>query len=60
MHNWYFIEINNGKEWQRLDWYDNYFDFDDAVNSAKSLSSKYNGIRVVDECYRRIWWESKV
>lgn len=59
MHNWYFIEIHNGREWERLSRYDIYYDFNDAVDSAKALRNKYNGVRVIDECYGRTWWENE-
>ena len=55
MHNWYFIEIYDGKKWKRLSYYENYLEYEDAVRRAEELSNKYESVRIKDECYKRVW-----
>lgn len=57
MHNYYFIEVDNQDLWKcgiGLD--KRYIDFDEAVEKAKTLIDKHDSVRVVDECYGRVWW----
>ena len=58
MHNWYYIETYEGKNWKRLSRYDIYLEFEDAVASAKKLAGNYQAVRILDECYGKIQWES--
>lgn len=60
MHNRYFIEVDNEKKWSSaLEFGEAFFDFDEAVEYAKTLIADHDSVRVVDECYGRTWWEYK-
>ena len=58
MHNRWFIEVDNENNWKQNFRIDLWFvDFDEAVEYAKTLIGKHESVRVVDECYGRVWWE---
>ena len=60
MHNRYFIEVDNEDNWKQNFKIDLWFvDFDEAVEYAKTLVDKHESVRVVDECYGRVWWQSQ-
>lgn len=60
MHNRYFVEVYDGKEWRAVSRYRLYFYYEDAVDAAKTLwGDGHKRVRVVDECYGRTQWESE-
>ena len=60
MHNRYFIEVDNEDNWKQNFKIELWFiDFDEAVEYAKTLVDKHESVRVVDECYGRVWWQSQ-
>ncbi len=60
MHNRYFVEVNNESRWKKgVGFYEMFLDFNEAVEYAKTLTEDHDSVRVVDECYGKVWWEYK-